>query len=50
MKWVFEVKFVVPAGALTVLALGLTALTVSVGLWNSREVLRRAPLEVLREE
>jgi len=50
MKWVFEVKFVVPAGSLAFLAIGLTALTVSVGLWNSREVLRRAPLEVLREE
>jgi putative ABC transport system permease protein len=50
MKWVFEAKFVMPAGSLALLALGLTALTVSVGLWNSREVLQRAPLEVLREE
>lgn len=50
MKWVFEVKFLMPFGSLLVLALGLMALTVSVGLWNSREVLRRSPLEVLREE
>jgi hypothetical protein len=32
------------------LVLGVVALTVAVGLANSREVIRRTPLEVLRGE
>jgi putative ABC transport system permease protein len=50
MKWVFEIPFVLPVAALSVVPAGLVVLTVSVGLWSSRDVLRRAPLEVLREE
>ncbi|MEO8029869.1 MAG: FtsX-like permease family protein [Gemmatimonadota bacterium] len=50
MKWVFEVPFVLPAASLALLPAGLIVLTVSVGLWSSRDVWRRAPLEVLREE
>jgi putative ABC transport system permease protein len=40
--WVFEVGF--GAAAL------VTALTAAIGVFNSREVLRRSPLEVLRAE
>ena len=36
--------------SLAALALGVVALTVVVGLLNSREVIRRTPLEVLRGE
>jgi putative ABC transport system permease protein len=50
MKWVFEVPFVLPTGSIAILPVGLVVLTVTVGLWSSREVWTRAPLEVLREE
>ncbi|HTO72769.1 MAG TPA: FtsX-like permease family protein, partial [Gemmatimonadales bacterium] len=50
MKWVFEIPFVLPIAALSVVPAGLVILTVTVGLLSSRDVLRRAPLEVLREE
>lgn len=49
-KWVFEAPFRLPAmqlGGLTLLLIGITLL---VGLWNSAEILKRAPLAVLREE
>lgn len=49
-KWVFEAPFHLPAPALAGLTLLLVALTLVVGLWNSAEVLKRAPLAVLREE
>jgi putative ABC transport system permease protein len=48
--FLFEGSFrlpVIPMGALT---LFVVALTVAVGLANSRDVVRRTPLEVLREE
>jgi hypothetical protein len=35
---------------MTTLAVGLVALTTTVGLWNSLEVLNKPPLEVLRAE
>jgi putative ABC transport system permease protein len=50
MKWVFEIRFTLPFPQLFGLTLGLIALTVTVGLWNSTEIFRKAPLEVLREE
>jgi hypothetical protein len=37
----------VQLGGLTLL---LIVLTLAVGLWNSAEILKRAPLAVLREE
>jgi hypothetical protein len=40
----------VPAGPLAGLTVGVVALTVAVGLANSREVIRRTPLEILRQE
>ncbi|NOT08873.1 MAG: FtsX-like permease family protein [Gemmatimonadales bacterium] len=49
-KWVFESPFVLPAPALSGLTLLLVGLTLAVGLWNSAEILKRAPLAVLREE
>ena len=49
-KWVFEGRFSPQPGPLAALALGVVALTVVVGLVNSREVIRRTPLEVLRGE
>jgi putative ABC transport system permease protein len=49
-RWVFESTFAVPAGPLAALTAGVVGLTVLVGLANSREVIRRTPLEVLRQE
>jgi putative ABC transport system permease protein len=49
-RWVFEDTFAVPAGPLAGLSLGVVVLTVVVGLANSREVIRRTPLEILRQE
>ena len=49
-RWVFEDTFRVPAGPLAALTVGVVALTVAVGLANSREVIRRTPLEILRQE
>ena len=49
-RWVFHAPFHLPAPALAGLILLLVALTLIVGLWNSAEVLKRAPLAVLREE
>jgi putative ABC transport system permease protein len=48
--WVFEGRFALPVGPLAALTSGVVALTVIVGLLNSREVIRRTPLEVLRGE
>jgi putative ABC transport system permease protein len=49
-KWVFEGRFSPQPVSLAALVLGVVALTVMVGLANSREVIRRTPLEVLRGE
>jgi putative ABC transport system permease protein len=49
-KWVFEAPFHLPALELASLTLLLIGLTLGVGLWNSAEILKRAPLAVLREE
>ena len=49
-KWVFEGRFSPQPMSLAALVLGVVSLTVVVGLLNSREVIRRAPLEVLRGE
>jgi putative ABC transport system permease protein len=48
--FVFEGTFAVPLVPIGVLMLGIVALTVIVGLANSREVVHRTPLEVLRNE
>lgn len=49
-RWLFETTFVLPVLPLLGLAAGLVALTTTVGLWSSLEVLERPPLEVLRAE
>jgi putative ABC transport system permease protein len=49
-KWIFDTRFVLPTGAMVALAGALVALTMTVGLWNSLEVLNRPPLEVLRSD
>jgi putative ABC transport system permease protein len=49
-RFVFEGTFTVPFSAMSALAAGVVALTVGVGLANSLDVVRRTPLEILREE
>jgi putative ABC transport system permease protein len=49
-RWIFSAHFILPVASMVALAVGLVALTTIVGLWNSLEVLRRPPLEVLRTE
>jgi putative ABC transport system permease protein len=49
-RWVFQTPFHLPALQLAGLTLLLIGLTLGVGLWNSAEILKRAPLAVLREE
>ena len=49
-RFVFEGSFSLPVIPLGGLALGVIALTILVGLANSREVVRETPLEVLREQ
>jgi putative ABC transport system permease protein len=49
-RFVFESRFTIPVLPLGGLVLTIVALTVAVGLANSREVVRRPPLQVLREE
>jgi putative ABC transport system permease protein len=48
--FVFEASFSLPFSGLGWLALGVVTLTTVVGLANSREVVRRSPLQLLREE
>jgi putative ABC transport system permease protein len=49
-RFLFEGGFTIPLIGMGGLVAGIVALTVAVGFANSREVLRRPPLEVLREE
>jgi putative ABC transport system permease protein len=49
-RFVFEGSFSLPVLPMTGLTLSIVALTVVVGLANSRDVVRRTPLEVLRDE
>lgn len=49
-RFTFESPFVVPAGALALLAAIVSLGTVAVGLLNSLDAVRRTPLEVLRTE
>jgi putative ABC transport system permease protein len=48
--WVFNAPYHLPALQLAGLTALLIGLTLGVGLWNSAEMLKRAPLAVLREE
>lgn len=49
-RWVFESTYALPAVPMLGLALALATLTTGIGLWSSLEVLKRPPLEVLRNE
>jgi putative ABC transport system permease protein len=49
-RFVFDGSFSLPVIPMSGLGLGIVALTVIVGLANSREVVRRTPLEVLRDQ
>jgi putative ABC transport system permease protein len=49
-RFVFEGSFSLPLLPMTGLTLSIVVLTVVVGLANSRDVVRRTPLEVLRDE
>jgi putative ABC transport system permease protein len=48
--FLFEGTFSIPMLPMTALVMAIVVLTVAVGLANSRDVVSRAPLEVLREE
>jgi putative ABC transport system permease protein len=50
VRFFFDARFSWPGGDLALLSLAVLALTVAVGLLNSREVLRKPPLAVLRAE
>jgi putative ABC transport system permease protein len=50
VRYAFESRFALPVLPLGALVAGIVGLTLAVGLWGSREVLRRTPLEVLRTE
>ena len=49
-RYVFDGRFTLPLVPFAGLGLAVVALTVAVGLANSRDVIRRPPLEVLRGE
>lgn len=49
-RFVFSTSFVWPVFPMILLALGLVALTTITGLWSSLDLMRRPPLEVLRDE
>jgi putative ABC transport system permease protein len=47
-RWFFDGRFWLPVGPLVGLVGLVVVLTVGVGLWTTREAIRRPPLEVLR--
>lgn len=49
-KFVFEFTFIPDFIQMLWICLGMTLLTVIIGLFNSRDVIRQSPLEVLRRE
>jgi putative ABC transport system permease protein len=49
-RYLFDGPFSLPVLPMSALTTAIVVLTVVVGLTNSRDVVRRAPLEVLREE
>jgi len=48
--FVFEFAFIPNIFQIGAIFFGVTALTVSIGLFNSRSVVSQSPLEVLRRE
>ena len=49
-KWTFKIPFEIEWGPLLATFFVITTITVILGLLNSRDVIRKPPLEVLREE
>lgn len=49
-RWFFDATFHPLAGQLALLGLGVAAMAAAVGLWASREVFERTPLEAIRDE
>jgi putative ABC transport system permease protein len=49
-KFFFEVNFSVNTPELVIIGLGVIALTMFIGWWNSREVINTPPLQILRKE
>jgi putative ABC transport system permease protein len=49
-RFLFNLDFSIPFGALLTIAAAVTALAAGVGVWASREIFRHTPLEALREE
>jgi hypothetical protein len=49
-RFVFHGNFSIPLPGISALVIGVVLLTAVVGLANSRETVRRTPLEVLRQE
>jgi putative ABC transport system permease protein len=49
-KFIFETEFTLQWLALFIVFVAVCLLTVFIGLVNSRAVVRRPPLEILREE
>ena len=49
-RWYFDGRFWIPVLPLAALVAAIAALSVLVGLWNTREALAGTPLEVLRAE
>lgn len=49
-RFLFDLDFSIPFGALLIIAAAVTALAAGVGVWASREIFRHTPLEALREE
>ncbi len=49
MRFMFKLDYRLPVLPLAVLMVGVGVLAIGVGLLNSRDVLRRQPLAVLRE-
>jgi putative ABC transport system permease protein len=47
-RWFFDGRFWLPVAPLAALVGAVVVLTVAVGLWTTREAVRRPPLEVLR--
>lgn len=49
-KFFFEITFAFDWLEMTIIAVGVILLTVIIGWWNSREVIRTPPLQILRKE
>lgn len=47
-RWVFELDFIITWWPIVGIYLLIVILTVTIGLWNSREVVRASPMSILR--